>query len=318
MLVDFRKLIATMQAYSIRMRIVSLLPSTTEIVFDLGLENDLLGVTFECNFPPRARVGREIVVGGMDTKHLQPDEIDALVRSRLAAGDELYTLDEAALARCDPDLILSQDLCRVCAVPSGNVDEAVERLGCRAQVLQIDPQTLDEVIDSVLTIADAAGVPERGRELVASLRVRLETVEKVVASLPSDVPRPTVFVLEWVDPPFLGGHWVPDLVRAAGGEPVLSRAGDKSIPTTWEDIAAADPDHIVVAPCGYDLEGAMVQAQMVLDRMPTRAAVWAIDADAVVVRPGPRLVDGVEALASAILPPSTGFALPDSLIRRLR
>jgi iron complex transport system substrate-binding protein len=300
------------------MRIVSLLPSTTEIVFDLGLEDDLLGVTFECNFPPRARVGREIVVGGMDTKHLQPDEIDALVRSRLAAGDELYSLDEAALARCNPDLILSQDLCRVCAVPSGNVDEAVERLGCHAQVLQIDPQTLDEVIDSVLTIADAAGVPERGRAVVASLHTRLDAVARMVASLPADRARPTVFVLEWVDPPFLGGHWVPDLVRAAGGQPVLSRAGERSIPTTWEDIEAADPDHILVAPCGYDLEGAMTQARMVLGRMPARAEVWAIDADAVVVRPGPRLVDGVEAIAGAINGPGTGFDLHDSLIRRLR
>lgn len=304
--------------YSGGMRIVSLLPSTTEVVFDLGLEDDLLGVTFECNYPPRARVGREIVVGGMDTKHLQPDEIDALVRSRLAAGDELYTLDEAALARCNPDLILSQDLCRVCAVPSGNVDEAVERLGCHAQVLQIDPQTLDEVIDSVLTIADAAGVPERGRSLVESLIARLDAVTNAVALLPGNRPRPTVFVLEWVDPPFLGGHWVPDLVRAAGGEPVLSRSGDKSIPTTWEDIEAADPDHILVAPCGYDLEGATTQARMVLDRMPARATIWAIDADAVVVRPGPRLVDGVEAIAGAIHGSEAGFDLPNTVIRRLR
>jgi iron complex transport system substrate-binding protein len=300
------------------MRIVSLLPSTTEIVFDLGLEDDLLGVTFECNFPPRARVGREIVVGGMDTKHLQPDEIDALVRSRLAAGDELYSLDETALARCNPDLILSQDLCRVCAVPSGNVDEAVERLGCHAQVLQVDPQTLDEVIDSIATIADAAGVPERGRAVVASLHTRLDAVAHTVASLPGERVPPTVFVLEWVDPPFLGGHWVPDLVRAAGGEPILSRAGEKSIPTTWEEIEAADPDHILVAPCGYDLEGASTQARIVLDRMPVRATVWAIDADAVVVRPGPRLVDGVEAIAGAIHGPDAGFDLPESLIRRLR
>ncbi len=323
-------------SYSESVRIVSLLPSTTEIVFDLGLGDDLLGVTFECNFPSHARVGREIVVGGMDTKHLLPEEIDALVRERLAAGDELYTLDDEALARCNPDLILSQDLCRVCAVPSGNVDEAVARLGCSAQVLQIDPQTLDEVIESVLTIADAAGVSERGRELVASLRSRLDQVAAQIAQVaPSDRPQPTVFVLEWADPPFLAGHWVPDLVRAAGGVPVLARPGQKSVPTTWDDIAAADPDHIVVAPCGYDLEGAADQALGILDRLPSRAAVWAIDADAVVVRPGPRLVDGVEALAHALWsdvsdadvtdshvtdPRVTGSetALFGSLIRRLR
>ena len=152
---------------------MSLLPSTTEIVFELGLAEQLLGVTFECNFPPEARVGREIVVGGMDTKHLDPLEIDLLVRERLARGDELYSLDEAALSRCDPDLILSQDLCRVCAVPSGDVDEAVARLNCHAEVLQIDPQTLDEVIESVITVARAAGVEVRGHDLVSSLRRRL-------------------------------------------------------------------------------------------------------------------------------------------------
>lgn len=143
------------------MRIVSLLPSTTEIVFQLGLAEQLFGVTFECNFPPEARKGRAIVVGGMDTAHLDPKEIDELVRARMAAGEDLYALDEEALSRCDPDLILSQDLCRVCAVSSGNVDEAVAKLGCRAQVLQIDPQTLDEVIDSVQTVADVAGVADR-------------------------------------------------------------------------------------------------------------------------------------------------------------
>ena len=203
-------------AYCRPVRIVSLLPSTTEIVFELGLADDLLGVTFECNFPAEARVGREIVVGGMDTKHLTPLEIDLLVRERLARGDELYSLDEAALARCDPDLILSQDLCRVCAVPSGDVDEAVARLNCRAEVLQIDPQTLDEVIDSVLVVARAADVLERGQALVASLRKRLVDLEAKVDALRGPAPRPTVFVLEWADPPFVGGHWVPDVVLAGG------------------------------------------------------------------------------------------------------
>jgi iron complex transport system substrate-binding protein len=301
-------------------RIVSLLPSTTEIVFELGLADDLLGVTFECNHPAEARVGREIVVGGMDTKHLTPLEIDELVKRRLAAGDELYRLDEAALARCDPDLILSQDLCRVCAVPSGDVDEAVARLNCRARVLQIDPHTLDEVIDSVQIVADAAGVPERGVRLVSSLRERLTTLERNTTAASGSGPRPTVFVLEWVDPPFVGGHWVPDLVRAAGGVPVLARPGERSVDTDWDAIADCDPDHIVVAPCGYDLGGAIAQTRDILDRLPARASVWAIDADAVVVRPGPRLVDGAEALAAALHGPEVvgGRALPEQVIQRLR
>ena len=298
-------------AYAPRVRIVSLLPSTTEIVFELGLADDLLGVTFECNFPPEARVGREIVVGGMDTKHLTPLEIDEMVRERLARGDELYRLDEDALSRCDPDLILSQDLCRVCAVPSGDVDEAVARLNCRAQVLQIDPQTLDEVIASVLTVAEAAGVSDRGRDLVDALNQRLTRLAAQVAGQ----RRPRVFVLEWIDPAFLGGHWVPDVVMAAGAEPVLTRPGQKSVPVSWDDIAAAAPEHVVVSPCGYDLEGAVEQARTVLDRLPAEVTVWAIDADAVMVRPGPRLVDGAEALAAAF----HGIApLPDRIIRRIR
>ena len=302
------------------MRIVSLLPSTTEIVFDLGLADQLLGVTFECNFPPEARQGREIVVGGMDTKHLTPLEIDELVRARLAAGDELYSLDDAALARCNPDLILSQDLCRVCAVPSGEVDLAVARLNCQATVLQIDPHSLAEVIDSVQTVADATGVPERGRTLVLALHQRLATLRERTDSHLAGSERPTVFVLEWIDPPFVGGHWVPDIVVAAGGPPVLARPAERSVPTTWDDIREADPDHIIVAPCGYGLPGAIEQAQQVLDQMPTRAAVWAIDADAVVVRPGPRLVDGAEALAAAFFGPEVAGlpALPTEVIQRLR
>ena len=302
------------------MRIVSLLPSTTEIVFDLGLGDQLLGVTFECNFPLEARQGREIVVGGMDTKHLTPREIDELVRARLAAGDELYSLDDAALARCNPDLILSQDLCRVCAVPSGEVDLAVARLNCQATVLQIDPHSLVEVINSVQTVADAAGVPERGHALVRSLHQRLTTLRERTDSHLAGSDRPTVFVLEWVDPPFVGGHWVPDLVVAAGGQPVLALPGERSVPSTWEAICEADPDHIIVSPCGYGLAGAREQALKVLDQMPARATIWAIDADAVVVRPGPRLVDGAEAIAAALFGPEIAGlpALPAEVIQRLR
>lgn len=302
------------------MRIVSLLPSTTEIIFNLGLGEQLLGVTFECNFPPEARTGREIVVGGMDTKELTPLEIDELVRTMLAAGDELYTINDEALARCNPDLILSQDLCRVCAVPSGEVDLAMARLNCHATVLQIDPHSLIEVIASVQTIADAAGVPERGTLLVTSLHQRLDALHQRTHSFLAGAPGPTVFVLEWVDPPFLGGHWVPDLIIAAGGQPVLTRQGDRSVPTTWEQISDADPDHIIVSPCGYGLSGAIEQARAVLHLMPKRAAVWAIDADGVVVRPGPRLVEGAEVIAAALFghEVSGHETFPTNIIERIQ
>jgi len=301
------------------MRIVSLLPSTTEIVFDLGLADQLFGVTFECNYPEQARQGREIVVDGMDTKHLTPLEIDELVRKRLADGDELYSLDDAALLRCNPDLILSQDLCRVCAIPSGNVDEAMARLDCHATVLQIDPQNLLEVIESVQTVADAAGVPQRGRILVASLLARLDALQERVALHLGERERPTVFLLEWVDPPFVGGHWVPDIVSAAGGNPVLGLPGQRSVPTDWEHSRAINPDHIIISPCGYNLEGACAQAVAIMDQIPLHCAVWAIDADAVVVRPGPRLVDGAQAIAAALFGPAVAGldSFPDHLIRRL-
>jgi iron complex transport system substrate-binding protein len=292
-------------------RIVSLLPSTTEIVCDLGLQSELLGVTVECNWPSDVQRGREVVVRTFADPSMTPGEIDAIVRERLESGLDLYSLDDDALQRCDPDLILSQDLCRVCPVASGDVAAATARLNCDAQVLQIDPQTLDEVLESINVIATAAGVPDRGREYVKALQSRLGGVRAAV----SGRTRPRVFVLEWIDPPFGAGHWVPDLVLAAGGEPVLARPGERSVATTYEAIADAQPDVVIVAPCGYGLDAASEQARSVIATLPDRAQVWAIDADAVMVRPGPRLVDGVEALASILH--DVGAASPE-LVARIR
>lgn len=293
------------------MRIVSLLPSTTEIVCDLGLADQLLGVTIECNWPQGVRTGREIVVETCIDSSLTPAEIDEFVRTRVSAGQDLYELNDAALARCNPDLILSQDLCRVCAVATGDVEAAVERLSCDANVLQIDPQNLNEVIDSINTIAVAAGVPERGIALTAGLHARLARVSESVAGK----PQRRVFVLEWTDPPFGSGHWVPDIVSAAGGEPVLSQAGSQSKSTTWEQIAAATPDVVIVGPCGYNLEAATRQAREIEHLLPADCEVWAIDADSVVVRPGARLVDGVEAVAALLHDPAQA---PADVVYRVR
>jgi iron complex transport system substrate-binding protein len=240
---------------------------------------------------------------------MTPGEIDAIVKQRMAAGLDLYNLDDEALARCNPDLILSQDLCRVCAVASGDVDAAVARLNCDATVLQIDPQNLHQVIESINTIAVAAGVAERGIALTNSLHRRLQTVATDVAGK----IRPKVFVLEWIDPPFGAGHWVPDIITAAGGEPVLCRPGERSVQTTWDEIAAAAPDVVIVAPCGFGLDSASDQARLVSDLLPSSVAVWAIDADAVMVRPGPRLVDGVEAIAQML----HGKNVDSALLRKI-
>ena len=291
------------------MRLVSLLPSATEIVYSLGLGEDLVGVTFECDEPPAARAEKTIVVGGRDTRGMTAREIDGYVRAQLAAGADLYTLHARALADLRPDLILTQDLCRVCALPSGQVEDALGYLGCQADVLSLDPHSLDEVLDSILAVGQRTGVPERAARLVGELRARLTRTAAAVAGR----RRPNVAVIEWVDPPFTAGHWIPDLVSAAGGEPVAARPGAPSVPVSWADIAAAAPELIVVAPCGYHLPGAIEQAEAAARALPG-VPVWAIDADGIVVRPGPRLIDGVEALAS-ILHPGAVPARPSAVHR---
>jgi len=291
-------------------RLVSLLPSATEIVYSLGLGEDLVGVTFECDEPPAARSEKTIVVGGKDTRGMTPGEIDSYVRAQLAAGGDLYTLHARALADLRPDLILTQDLCRVCALPSGQVEDALGYLGCQADVLSLDPHSLDEVLDSILAVGRRTGVPDRATRLVGDLRARLARVAAAVAGR----RRPRVAVIEWVDPPFNAGHWIPDLVSAAGGRPVAARPGASSVLTSWAAIAAAAPELILVAPCGYHLPGAIEQARAAAQALPG-LPVWAIDADGIVVRPGPRLINGVEAIASIIHPDAGPAARPSAVYR---
>ncbi|MCA2211958.1 ABC transporter substrate-binding protein [Jidongwangia harbinensis] len=292
------------------MRIVSLLPSATEIVYALGLGDDLVGVTFECDEPPSARTEKTIVVGGRDTRDLTPGEIDGYVKAQLAAGADLYTLHAGALAGLAPDLILTQDLCRVCALPSDQVSDALDHLGCRADVLTLDPYTLAEVLDTARAVGAAAGVPDRAAALVTALRDRLDRIAAAVAGR----PRPRVAVVEWVDPPFTAGHWVPDLVEAAGGTAVAARPGARSVETSWAELTGAAPDVVLVTPCGFHLDGAAEQAARIAPRFPG-AAVWAIDGDGLIVRPGPRLVDGVAAIAAILHPDAVPAAPPGAVAR---
>jgi iron complex transport system substrate-binding protein len=292
-------------------RVVSLLPSATEIVYALGLDDQLVAVTFECDEPAAARRDKTVVVGGRDTSDMSPAAIDAYVREQVAAGRDLYTLDRGALAALSPELILTQDLCRVCALPSGQVEAALDFLGCAAEVITLDPHSLDDVLQTILTVGRSAGARQQAEDLVAVLRQRLAVVSYRVAGL----PRPAVAVIEWVDPPFTAGHWVPDLVTAAGGRPVAAQPGSRSSQTSWDQIAAAAPEVVMVAPCGFHLDAAAAQAELVTQHLPG-IPVWAIDADGLVVRPGPRLVDGVEALA-AILHPDPGIAVSAERARRI-
>lgn len=282
------------------MRIVSLLPSTTEILFAIGAGDDVVGVTFECDFPAEAR-SRHIVSLSTLPENLSPAEIDAAVKSRMQAGEDLYRLDERALDGLDPDLVVTQDLCAVCAVAVDNVDAALQHLGCRADVLTIDPMTLDAVLDSINVLGAATGNGARAGDLVDGLRTRLDAVRTAVAGR----PQPSVAVLEWTDPLFCAGHWVPDMVEAAGARSVLGTGGANSHQIAARAVHDAAPDIVVVAPCGYRLGGAADLARELHASgvLPRTAQLWAVDADAMFVRPGPRLVDGVEVLA--------GIAHPD-------
>jgi iron complex transport system substrate-binding protein len=278
--------------------IVSLLPSGTEWIYALGLENSLAGVTFECDHPAEARSRHAVVVHGLPTDGLTPGEIDTAVRARVAAGEPLYTLDSDALARIAPDVVVTQDLCRVCALPADDVANAMDRVGCPSRVVTFDPHRLDDVLDGAVTVAAAAGVEDSGRRVRGELSARLDRVAGRIRGL----RRPRVLVLEWTDPPYLAGHWVPDMVAAAGGQAILADPGGWSVPTTWPALGSLDPDIVVLAPCGFGLDAAMEHGRAVLDRLPGAAAVWTVDAGAFVTRPGPRTVDGVEALAFVLHP----------------
>ena len=296
-----------------RVRIVSLLPSTTEILFALGAGEEVVGVTFECDEPAEART-RPIVSTSAMPEGLSPKEIDDWVAAALARGEDLYHLDAGALAGLDADLVVTQDLCAVCAVDVSVVDDALAHLGCAADVLTVDPHTLEEVLGSVGTLGAATGQGANADALVARLRSRLAEVARVVAGRPT----PRVLVLEWTDPPFAPGHWVPEMVSAAGAVSALGAPGETSVRTTWEAVRDSRPDIVVGAPCGYGLDAATTLTRELLDTgaLPGGIPVWAVDANASFARPGPRLVDGVEALA-AIAHPGLGAADP-AMAHRLR
>tara|TARA_R110002096_G_scaffold259030_1_gene452566 strand:+ start:25383 stop:26309 length:927 start_codon:yes stop_codon:yes gene_type:complete len=295
-------------------KIISLLPSATEILFELGLGDDVVGVTFECDFPAEAKSKRIVSTSALP-EHLTPAEIDSIVKERMAAGEDLYHLDRGAFADLEPDLVVTQNLCAVCAIDVSEVDEALAFLACKAAVVTLDPMSLEQVITSIGTVAAATGTESVAVELEASLRQRLG----VVASKVAELAAPKVLVLEWTDPAFTAGHWVPDLVSAAGGTSVLAKPQKNSVGVEWDIIRACEAEVVIVSPCGYRLDGAAALGQEVIDRgvLPDGAAVWAVDADAFMVRPGPRVVEGVEVLASIFHPSVCG--VPDTAsARRLR
>ena len=287
------------------MRIVSLLPSATEIICALGLEDRLVGVTHECDYPALVRSLPKVTHTLIPTEATSA-EIDALVRDRLGAQSALYTLDMATLERLRPDLIVTQALCDVCAVAEAEVRSAACMLPSGPSVLNLEPETLDEVIACVRQVADAAGEPRRADPLIDALRAR---VDAVVSRGRSIGRRPRVALLEWLDPPFSTGHWNPELVRLAGGEDALGRPGEKSVTLRWEQVIAWQPEVVLISCCGFTAERSLQETEVLRnvpgwDELPAVRddRVFLTDGNAYFSRPGPRLVDSLELLAHVIHP----------------
>lgn len=281
------------------MRIASLIPSATEMLFALGLGEDVVAVTHECDFPAAAQELPHLTATVLP-EGLSAGEIDAAVKSVVGEGRALYSLDEARLAELEPDLIVTQAVCDVCAVSYEDVVAVAARLPSRPRVVRQDPSGLGEVLEDVTRLGEAAGVEERGRELRAALERRLEAVREAVAG----APRRRVLALEWLDPPFIGGHWIPEMVAIAGGEDVAGGAGERSVEMAWDALASLDPEVVVAMPCGWYVEDsrAQVEAHSGLIEALGPGRVFAVDAASTYSRPGPRLVDGTELLAHLLHP----------------
>jgi iron complex transport system substrate-binding protein len=287
------------RAYSLGMRIVSLVPHATELLYALGLERQIVGVTHECDHPPGAlslaRVTRDVLPAG-----LSAGEIDAAVRERTAAGEAIYELDAKALRALEPDLIVTQALCPVCAVSYDDVAALAGELPSRPRVIALDPKTLGETLGDVRTVAAATGRRREGVELIARTSGRVDRVRLAVRG----ARRPRVAALEWLDPVFVAGHWTPQLIELAGGEDVLGMPGEPSEVVSWEAVAEAEPEVVVVMPCGYDAPRAHEEALAHAEQLRRLGAdrVLAVNASAYFSRPGPRLVDGLELLGHILHP----------------
>ena len=287
-------------------RIVSFLPSATEMVFALGLGDQLVGITHECDYPPEI-TGKPVVVrNALPIEKMNQGEVDAAVAQRMRDGLSLYEVDEKLLQELAPDLILTQDLCQVCA-PSGNeVTQVLKLLPKKPQILWLTPKSLEEIFDNLRELGQATGRVKEAEELIAVGRQRLEKIATATSNVPQ---RPRVFCMEWLDPVYCSGHWMPEMVEIAGGVDALSRKGEDSVRIPWDDVVEWAPEVLIVTPCGFSLEKVIEQAQQLFSypgwsELPAvgEGRVYAVDANSYFARPGPRVVDGTELLAHLIHP----------------
>jgi iron complex transport system substrate-binding protein len=286
------------------MRIASLVPSATEMLFALGLGDSVVGVTHECDYPDEA-IERPHLTRSVIPSGLSAAEIDREVRERSAGGTAIYELDAEELRELEPDLIVTQAVCEVCAVSFDDVTAVAAAMDPAPEVLSLDPTTLGEMIADLRRLGVAAGVPEEAEELILALGDRLDAVAGAVADADE---QPTVLALEWLDPAYIGGHWVPQMIEHAGGIDLLGFAGEKSRVAEWSEIELSKPRVVVAMPCGYGADRAAAEAYQYADRIARLGAsrVVAVDASSYFSRPGPRLVDGVELLAHVLHPDLVG------------
>jgi iron complex transport system substrate-binding protein len=302
------------------MRICSFLPSATEILFALGAGDEVAGVTFECDYPAGA-AGKAVVVHSAMQSGLTPREIDDVVRETAVAGGSLYFVDWAALEEMSPELIVAQDLCRVCAISTPALARDLNQLAVPPRVLSLSPHSIEDVLGDVEMVGEVLGRQDAARTLCKGLRGRIRRVRESAEE--SLTARPRVLCVEWLDPLYQGGHWIPEMVALAGGEAVLATAGEKSVRISWEQVVAADPEVIVLMPCGFHLEETVAQFRAMTlpadwERVSAvrRGEVYAVDGTAFFSRPGPRLVDGLEILY-AILSGGSFGDLPAHSVARM-
>jgi iron complex transport system substrate-binding protein len=293
------------------MRIASLVPSATETLFALGLGDQVVAVTHECDWPPGASSLPHLTTTVIP-EGLGPAEIDRIVRETVGAGRPLYELDVPRLEELAPDLVVTQAVCEVCAVSYDDVVAVAATLPGKPRVLSLDPLQLDDVLNDLVRVAEAAGDPEPGRRARADAHARLASV----AATTGGVERPRVAAIEWLDPPFVAGHWVPEMISIAGGLDALGRAGEKSRTADWAELEAAEVDVVLAMPCGYDARRSAEEAEAFSDRLGRLGAerLVAVDASAYFSRPGPRLLTGVELLAAILHPTRFPSPSPDMVV----
>jgi len=302
------------------LKIASLLPSATEMVYALGRGGDLVAVSHECDFPEDAKSKPKAVKNTIPTERLSSADIDREVARSLHAGHSIYALDLDVLGRAKPDLILTQELCDVCAVTGSDLHKALKTLNLSPRIVEQTPSDIAGILEDILSLSKVLGVAERGEDLVHDLRNRMQRLRAVTARL----SKPRVYAMEWLDPPYAAGHWVPELVALAGGREVLGEAGKPSRKIEWRDVAEADPEVVVLMPCGFTVERARKEAGILSGRPEWKGLsavkngeVYAVDANAYFSRPGPRTIEGAELLAHIFHPGKIPWEGPPAACKKL-